>query len=172
MIFQLKCISKYCMKLVYSWSKNMVNASKHAVKEAFLTFSNKQEWIPVGCVPPAAVAISRGVSTPRPPVQTPPGAGTLPLGAGTPREQAPPHEQTPPGSRHPCEQNHRRLWKYNLAPTSLRAVTMVTLSCTNTSPVNCNPLNVPWRIISSNYWDIIPLEICCRSQKVIVPRFC
>ena len=22
----------------------------------------------------------------------------------------------------PCEQNHRRLWKYNLAPTSLRAV--------------------------------------------------
>ena len=39
----------------------------------------------------------------------PPGAGTP--GAGTPRSRHP-----------PCEQNHRRLWKYNLAPTSLRAV--------------------------------------------------
>ena len=29
----------------------------------------------------------------------------------------------------PREQNHTRLWKYNLAPTSLRAVTMVPYAC-------------------------------------------
>ena len=45
-----------------------------------------------------------------PPDQAPPGPD--PRGADPPWEQAPP----------PCGQNHRRLWKYNLAPTSLRAV--------------------------------------------------
>ena len=34
-----------------------------------------------------------------------------------PRDQAPPGPGTPP-----CEQNHTGLWKYNLAPTLLRAV--------------------------------------------------
>ena len=48
-----------------------------------------QECIPVGCVPPAAVAVRGGGSPP----------GTPPPGAGTPREQAP----------LPCEQNHRHL---------------------------------------------------------------
>ena len=44
----------------------------------------KQDCIPVGCVPPTAVAI-RGVSTGHP------------LGAGTPPDQAPPLDQAPPG---------------------------------------------------------------------------
>ena len=56
------------------------------------------------------------------------------------RDQAPPATSPhstmhpPPGSRSPqdqahppCDQNHRRLWKYNLAPTSLRAVTNANL---------------------------------------------
>ena len=84
---------------------------------AFHKFTPKQECIPVGCVPPAAVAVSGGGLQ-----QAPPGAGTPP-GAG----RHPPGTRNPPGSRHPtpgppCGQNHRRLWKYNLAPTSLWVV--------------------------------------------------
>ena len=56
-----------------------------------IEFSKKQECIPVGCVPPAAVAVRGGC---------PPGT---PLGAGTPQDQ------TPPGPDTPCEQNHRHL---------------------------------------------------------------
>ena len=85
--------------------------------------SFEQECIPVGCVPPAAVAIGGGVSTRHPPRADPLGAEPPP-GPGTPPWSRPLPEQTPPSSRHPppCGQNHRRLWKYNLAPTSLRAV--------------------------------------------------
>ena len=74
---------------------------------------------------PAAVAVWGGVST-----------RTPPPGPAPPRDQAPPRPGTPPGTMHthpgtmpspgnmrpPREQNHTRLWKYNLAPTSLRAV--------------------------------------------------
>ena len=74
----------------------------------------QQECIPVGCVPSAAVAV---------PGESPPGT---PLR----RKHPPPGGSTPPRRKHPqqeaphppCGQNHRRLWKYNLAPTSLRAV--------------------------------------------------
>ena len=49
----------------------------------------KQECIPIGCVPPAAVAVTGGLHTPPPRADTPP--------AGTPLEQAPtPPEQAPP----------------------------------------------------------------------------
>ena len=68
--------------------------------------------------------------------KAPPGTGHPlgtrhhPPGTSTPREQAPPRtrhppqdQAPPPRTRHPpCGQNHRRLWKYNLAPTSLWAV--------------------------------------------------
>ena len=48
-----------------------------------LQFKKKQECIPVGCVPSAAVAVS-------------------PRGRGAPQCRADiPREQTPPGSRHP-----------------------------------------------------------------------
>ena len=58
-----------------------------------------------------------GVST-----RQPPGAGTPPAArhagiAHTPLLQGMLGYHPPP-----CEQNHRRLWKYNIAPTSLRAV--------------------------------------------------
>ena len=53
---------------------------------------DEQECIPVGCVPPAAVAVGG----------SPPGT---PTGADTPRPGTPqpgtPREQTPPRSRHP-----------------------------------------------------------------------
>ena len=39
----------------------------------------------------------------------------------TPPDQAPSGSRPPRDQTPPCGQNHRRLWKYNLAPTSLRA---------------------------------------------------
>ena len=54
----------------------------------------EQECIPIGCVPPTAVAIW-GDQAPTPGTRHQPAAGT------------PPGPGTPPG------QNHRRLWKYN-----------------------------------------------------------
>ena len=100
--------------------------------------SFKQDCIPVGCVPPARWpylpacstaggdfcsggwcllrggvcswgrgCLLRGVSAPR--------GGLLPGGM----ESQHALRQTPPR-----EQNHTRLWKHNLAPTSLRAVKM------------------------------------------------
>ena len=103
-----------------------------------MKIKNKQECIPVGCVPSAAVAV-RGGARPDPP-QLPPwvwawtwSPSIFPLGVGLdliplkfplvcgPGD--PPSSRHPPRSRHPpCGQNHRCLWKYNLAPTSLRAV--------------------------------------------------
>ena len=61
----------------------------------------KQECIPVGCIPPVAIAIRGGLhqTPPRagtPPDQTPPPEQTPPLGAGTPPDQAPPGADTPP----------------------------------------------------------------------------
>ena len=59
-------------------------------------WQNKQECIPVGCVPPGAVAVLRGSppGTPHTPTPHPPGAGTPgtrhPPGPGTPQDQTPP----------------------------------------------------------------------------------
>ena len=68
---------------------------------------DRQECIPVGCVPPAAVAARGWFSTSpqsRHPPQTrhPPGPGTAP-GADTPQDQAPPpsRDQVPPGPGNP-----------------------------------------------------------------------
>ena len=102
----------------------------------------EQECIPVGCIPPAAVAIG-GVSNRHPPPQT-----TQPQGPGTPwdqapsqtryhLEQAPPRPDTPgsdtsleqvaPGSRHPPVDRHRSV---NILPSPklrLRAVVKMIL---------------------------------------------
>ena len=110
-----------------------------------------QDCIPVGCIPPARwpylpVSSARrgggggtclirvgggwsrgGVCLPSPGG----GGGYLPGPGGGPAwsqggrvgvlsQQA--LRQTPPPPPPTCEQNHRRLWKYYLAPTSLRAV--------------------------------------------------
>ena len=59
---------------------------------------NKQECIPVGCVPPTAVAVWGGLH------QVPPGPDTpleqAPPRAGTPRDQTPPRTRHPPVDRH------------------------------------------------------------------------
>ena len=60
-------------------------------------YNFKQECIPVGCVPPAAVAISGGFP------HTPPGARPPPI-----RDQTTPGPGTPPGTR------HRPLWTETL----------------------------------------------------------
>ena len=65
-------------------------------------FSHKQECIPGGCVPPAAVAVSAGVSTH---THTPPGTRD-PLDKAPPRTRHPPGtehapDQAPPGTRFP-----------------------------------------------------------------------
>ena len=127
----------------------------------------KQECIPVGCIPPAAVAVTGGEGPTHSPLeQTPwnrhpppqsrhplarsPSTSPLavgldqiplnfPLGCGPgnlqgmleyhppPRRPAARHARIPPamhaGIAPPCEQNHRCLWKYSLAPASLRGVT-------------------------------------------------
>ena len=64
-----------------------------------LNFTRKQECIPVGCVPPAAVAV-RGVSTRHP-------TGTRP----TPGPGIPSQTRHPPGTRHtpPCGQADRQV---------------------------------------------------------------
>ena len=77
----------------------------------------KEECIPVGCVPPAAVTIS--VGSPHPWEQTTPsGAGTPlgsrhppweqapPLGADTPHGADPPGTGTPPGAGTPPRRRH------------------------------------------------------------------
>ena len=91
----------------------------------------KQECIPVGCVPPAAVAVNRGSASVHAGIHTPPCVGLeTPLGVGL---------ETPPGQTRqlppwvwawrppletckacwdttPCEQNDRQVQKYYLAP--------------------------------------------------------
>ena len=58
------------------------------------------------------------------PLGTPPSPGSR----HSPGPDTPPRTSHPPGpdpreqTHLPCGQNHRRLWKYNLAPTSLRTV--------------------------------------------------
>ena len=63
----------------------------------------QQECIPVGCVPSAAVAVGGG------------SASVYPGGVSA---------QVHAGIRPPCEQNDRRLWKHNLAATTLWTVIM------------------------------------------------
>ena len=79
-------------------------------------FLSQQECIPVGCVPPAHLP-SRGRGE---------GGWCIPLKNWTPPEklETPRKIGDPPRPDPPCEQNHTRLWKYNLAWTSLRAVIM------------------------------------------------
>ena len=73
--------------------------------------SEQQECIPVGCIPPAAVAVLGGYSLHQ---AHPPGPG-IPPGI-PPWEQTPPWDQAPPGSRHPPGPG---------TPRSLRAVKIV-----------------------------------------------
>ena len=68
-----------------------------------------QEWIPVGCVPPAAVAIG-GVSTSHPGTRPP---GTRPPTRHPPGTRLPPKNRHPPGTRplqtrHPPDQTSPR----------------------------------------------------------------
>ena len=121
------------------------NASKQSIFMQHLEkFNQNKKCIPVGCIPPAC--------SPYFPACTAQGRSALPGGSpcqggvlakgglpcqgrsALPGGVLPCHggsalpgggvvsqyalRQIPP----PCEQNHRRLWKYNLAPTSLRAV--------------------------------------------------
>ena len=74
---------------------------KNSIIHSFLL---KQECIPVGCVPPAAVAVTGSLHNPpcSHPAADPPGAGTPPPQHTLcrPLEQAPPWQQTP-WSGHP-----------------------------------------------------------------------
>ena len=72
------------------------------IKETFsnLTSLYKQECIPVGCVPPAAVAI-RGSPPGTPLDQTPLGPGIPPGADHPPRSRHPPDQAIP---RHPLDQ--------------------------------------------------------------------
>ena len=55
------------------------------------------------------------------------------------------------GKSPPCEQNHRHLWKYNLASTSLRAVKTAI-------PLNPPPFEKSWiELLSESAWQILSL---------------
>ena len=60
----------------------------------------QQECIPVGCVPPAAVAAPGGSPQGTIPEEAPPG-GSTPQGKHPPRRNHPPEEAPPPGRKHP-----------------------------------------------------------------------
>ena len=57
-----------------------------------------------------------------PPLPHMPSCHTCPLITHAPLATHPPCHTHPPAMHTPPGQNHRRLWKYNLAPSSLRAV--------------------------------------------------
>ena len=90
----------------------------------------KQECIPVGCVPPVALAIPGGSST-RPPWTRPPRSrhppGPDPLGQGTPWSRHPQSKHPPPGSRHPLvlpgSDPRDKVPPWSQAPPPLRAGT-------------------------------------------------
>ena len=58
--------------------------------------NDKQECIPIGCVPPAAVAVW-GMSPPG----SPPGPDHIPPGVGIPQDQALPWDQASPQDQAP-----------------------------------------------------------------------
>ena len=98
------------------------NSNEHHATHVCQWLFLQQECIPVGCVPPAAVAILGGLHQAPPPRSRHP-PDQAPHQSRHPPDQAPPWSRHPPDQAPPpCGQNHRRLWKYNLAPTSLRAV--------------------------------------------------
>ena len=73
----------------------------------------KQECIPVGCLPPAAVAVG-GVSTRHPPGPDPPRAGIPPPEASAPRagtlRSRAPQSRHPPGPDPPSGAGTTPLW--------------------------------------------------------------
>ena len=64
-----------------------------------------------------------------PPNHAPPGTTHTPQPCTPPKATHPPATTLTPA----CGQNHRRLWKYNLAPTSLRAVIKQKYRCKKAS---------------------------------------
>ena len=89
------------------------SSTRQEVCELMVEIVKKQECIPVGCVPPTAVAI-QGVSTRHPPTtgtpprtrhpwtRHPPGS-RHPPGPGTPRTRHLPGPGTPRGQTHACK---------------------------------------------------------------------
>ena len=77
------------------WSEFIYTVYKD-LSQVILHF--QQECIPVGCVPPAAVAVPGGLH------QTPPGS-RHPSQGGTPQTRHPP-DQAPPDQAPPCGQTH------------------------------------------------------------------
>ena len=78
-----------------------------------------------------------------PPAMHAPHAMHTPPAMFTPRlcMPPPPWPRTRPGhacAPPPCGQNHRRLWKYNLAPTSLRSVTMIWIALQQSANSVCS----------------------------------
>ena len=119
--FSLKSSSFFC----HAWNPIIVNLSVYLWKKhcALLHRYNfeKQECIPVGCVPSAAVVTS-GVGVPS--------KGEV-SGWGVVSGQG--------GVCHtPCEQNHRCLWKHYLAATTLQ--TVESLQCPLPPPIKYSGL--------------------------------
>ena len=85
---------------------------------SYLWIFSEQECIPVGCVPPAAVAVPGGLHQ-APPWEQTPWDQAPPQTRHLSWDQAPPPKQTPPRNQAPPPVNRildTRLWKYYLTP--------------------------------------------------------
>ena len=109
----------------------------------------KQECIPVGCVPPAAVAASVGSQPdPLPPEQAPPGASPPP-------DQAPPAPGSPPVDRHT---------PLNILPCPklrLQAVTRIHSSRLRTTHLFSISCSTPCGGLSNSPWMETPATLDC-----------
>ena len=112
----------------------------------------QQECIPVGCAPPAAVAVTGG--SPHTHTRSrPPQSRQSPPRAGTPLEQAPPQspEQTPSPSRHPLARS---------PSTSPLAVGLDQIPLN--FPLGCGPGPDPPQL-PPWLWAWRPPKTCCKA---------
>ena len=110
-IFSLICVADRCKQQIELCQYTMWkwNRFRNRFPAVWMTLTQndwtlKQECIPVGCVPPAAVAVGREVST-RHPQDHAPLWDHAPPGTMHPHppDQAPPGPCTPPGTMHPLD---------------------------------------------------------------------
>ena len=90
-----KCSEQFCLITCISIIRCM--REKYEKKLCTSVKQVKQECIPVGCLPPVAVAVPGGLHQPPPPwADQPPGRSTSPWEEVPPQEEAPLWEEAPP----------------------------------------------------------------------------
>ena len=129
---------------------------------------NKRECIPVGCVPPTAMAVSPAMHAPYHARHHP--TMHAPLPCMPPAIHAPPCHACPPAMYPSChtrppppEQNHRRLWKHNLVATSSRAVKI-----RNPDDVQLWRKRLVWTDLNMRGYSLQARTISTQQNKIIL----